>query len=692
MRAFLAALCVAANIYTAQAVTATANIFRPISLGCVLQGGQTCTEDGYSCLVMFPESEWQIRKKEGNPLFHLFGDAVLIGGSRPRLSYEFKEKPLQAPQPLRIEKDLALDPEIAREFGYASITLRRGYYPVEVHRGSFGGFTFDVGLGEATGSLQGEVRHETAPGLDRAIITTPRGNAVYVNFPSDLAPGETFSGSVIAEPAGATAAERAHNFKELEGQVIEVASQRIPATGGTFTVQLPESGWIGGGDRCIIVYQKGPVIIRSCDPVNQLVPNGDFLLPAFGVNGRSLAISGKFDGLFSPGDSVHIGSVAALPLTQSLRQTVVFNTLTTTGPTEIEVREQGKNAKGAFRNLSIDLTANKNNLRKGQWAWLSLKVTGLESLEQSLPLRLENSSPEIVTLKKGNRQELTVRPKDVRGGVFEQKQKLTGLRPGPFHIQASANWAAPEGSAQKDWLRSALPLTPEKAYDFFGRLHNAGIEAFRDHVAKSPVKLTRENFPVEFHRAMTPFIRTVSQDPRFAALFSGMPPSEAVAQIEGLLDRFEKDPDLRRRLTYSDDPSAQPTQDPQEFELARRIRRDLDVPARLLDSGCLSYDQYLDQVGLLESRALLPGSDAYGDPTALQLLALARYSAALGQGEAALRPDFPWREVLGGDLNGASTGAWLGGFTGPGGAAAGGIMGGIFGSALVLYDHGYVKD
>ncbi len=65
---------------------------------------------------------------------------------------------------------------------------------------------------------------ETNWGLHTTTFTTAEGK-IKVNFPDDMAAGDTISGTVIAEPAGTTLEERERNSDELNGYVVEVEAE-----------------------------------------------------------------------------------------------------------------------------------------------------------------------------------------------------------------------------------------------------------------------------------------------------------------------------------------------------------------------------------------------------------------------------------------------------------------------------------
>jgi hypothetical protein len=213
--------------------------------------------------------------------------------------------------------------------------------------------------------------------------------------------------------------------------------------------------------------------------------------------------------------------------------------------------------------------------------------------------------------------------------------------------------------------------------DAFGQLHDEGIRHFRTELARHPAAahLSPAEFAAAFHTIMEPWARTASRDSRYLSMSGVATPEQAYTDLKSILDRIRDDPAVRERL------GGVP---PVPSDAHRRIVTAL----RRLDGGCSDLAQYRQELRAIEA-------DVVGgtDPAGLRLTSLARHGAVLYEPDAAAASKtFPWRDVLGGDLNGASTGSWLGGFTGPGGAAAGGVIGGIFGSALALYDHGYIRD
>ena len=69
----------------------------------------------------------------------------------------------------------------------------------------------------------------TESGLHRVLFHVPQG-IIRVNYPDDMAVGDTISGTVYTEPLGKTQKEQDKNSGELSGYVIEKEGQKTPAS------------------------------------------------------------------------------------------------------------------------------------------------------------------------------------------------------------------------------------------------------------------------------------------------------------------------------------------------------------------------------------------------------------------------------------------------------------------------------
>lgn len=288
-----------------------------------------------------------------------------------------------------------------------------------------------------------EIRGSVAggSGLQVATFEAPAGR-VYVNLPADARPGDTISGTVSLEPAGRTEEERSANLGVLRGYVVEVGDHEVPAAEPHWTFDVPP----GTGASFPVGLRHGPGrdrMTRVAVPVGQEpCPEQPgtaetFAWPEVGQAGSPLPVTGPFDGRFETG-GVSVGDVEALPLAESPRRLIVRAPADVTGPAELRVREGSAGRSGPYRNVRVQLSAGRLNLRNGEQTPLRVSVAGLQGLEKPLSLQIANGSPTVVRLAGGNTQTVAVPPDAVApDGTSEWTGTLTGLRPGGFNVTAS---------------------------------------------------------------------------------------------------------------------------------------------------------------------------------------------------------------------------------------------------------------
>ncbi len=237
-----------------------------------------------------------------------------------------------------------------------------------------------------------------ADGLVSTVFNLPQGK-IKVLLPDDTAAGDTISGTVVAEPKGASAAERQKNTEALNGFVIEAAGQKGPAASRAFTGMVPDS--FTGNPTVIVTDPKGTTVGKATIPKPSKsaakkagVPaSSEFKLPTFGQSGRPLEITGPFDGNAS-NTSVKIGDQEQVILAETRSRTIVQPAKAPAGPAEIVLKEGGNEFKGTFTSkTATDAPEQKTPATKPQPAgpqqqkldkgiddlWGAIQLTGAEA-------------------------------------------------------------------------------------------------------------------------------------------------------------------------------------------------------------------------------------------------------------------------------------------------------------------------
>jgi hypothetical protein len=270
-------------------------------------------------------------------------------------------------------------------------------------------------------------------GLQTATFNTFSGT-VPVNLPEDIVAGDSFSGTVVAEPEGDSQKKKDKNHEALIGYVFELGDHPRGSVGdGRLKLDVPETP----GSATLILREvrkgkPGREIGRVEIPVLDTAPEiPEFHLPSITQQNIPLRVSGPFDGDLES-SVLRIGGVDALPLAESPRGAIFRSPIGVSGVAPITLHEAGEPvAQGEVRNIATNLSAPKSNLAAGESTTLTTLVTGLEDLDEDIPLRLRFWPSAIITVQDGYDHVKTIRPEDVGpDGTYSFGVRVTGRSPG----------------------------------------------------------------------------------------------------------------------------------------------------------------------------------------------------------------------------------------------------------------------
>ncbi len=286
-----------------------------------------------------------------------------------------------------------------------------------------------------------------APGMTSTPFSVPAGT-IRVNLPDDMAAGDTISGTVIAEPAGRTDAERSANASVLQGYVVDAGLRKanggmhralatplvvltfsVPDTASTMQLILRDARGKAVGRVTLSAHAQQPRPGTSPQPQ-------DFRFPEVVVAGQPLAIHGPFDGDLA-NTTLTIGGQPAEMLAESPRKLAVAPAPNVSGPSEYRLTENRLAVIAPCSVISLKLSAPKTSLMRGERVSVHIAIGGLAGIRTPVSVKLVNATPQVVTLAGGALQVLTVRPDDVApGGTYATDRDVTGLGSGAFSIYA----------------------------------------------------------------------------------------------------------------------------------------------------------------------------------------------------------------------------------------------------------------
>src|SRR5438105_1023062 len=295
----------------------------------------------------------------------------------------------------------------------------------------------ETGDHPASQILPGTITRQHGKGL-YAIVFSVAAGAITVNVPDDIEAGDTVSINLKEQMVqGLAPAAQATVRKRLDAYTIVFADQTISAGRGFSKVTIP--GVVPTGFLPLILSLNKQEVLRTyveCAPRSHLPVGGaalsggkqnpTFQLPQAIQAGRSMQIFGNFNGdmsdthvrftadpheprsrsdnlsrrwLSSVGSRWAFGSETSNAptaskeldlLAESPRMLVCQSPTDIIGPVEVEISEAGRTIKARSRNVSLNLSAARTSLEKGQSTELEIDIDGLQEITEPLNFTLDN--------------------------------------------------------------------------------------------------------------------------------------------------------------------------------------------------------------------------------------------------------------------------------------------------------------
>ncbi len=313
-------------------------------------------------------------------------------------------------------------------------------------------------------------------GLSIYRFTFPQG-AIIVNLPDEIAAGDMVSGTVLADPAGSTEAEREKNAVVLSGYVVELspAAPRDSGNSPTRSWHIPSGGELSGlvvsvKDRNQQKLQAASGVIHP--PILSLVfaQTGALRVPGLAVSGMPLSVPGRFDGIAKNTG----GSLGGSPITcvaESPRQ-AVFSGVGGLGPRQLRVTEGDLAIEGSVRVLSYSLKLDRSSLRVNESTDATVRVAGVQGIGTDVSCVLMNRDPGVAQIDGGEAAPISIAPSDVpASGIAEKRVRVKAVSVGVFVLtlkvpnspQETARFARPDDPDEEPLLPFSVTLGERQA-------------------------------------------------------------------------------------------------------------------------------------------------------------------------------------------------------------------------------------
>jgi hypothetical protein len=287
-------------------------------------------------------------------------------------------------------------------------------------------------------SGQAEDNPARQPGLQVYRAKTVHGTVV-VNLPDKMYPGETISGSVIAEPLAANNPKKdKQNLDALIKSQVVLFGMKYLVGDQLFQFKVPMT-MDPAGTVLQVETAKGVEDSFHLEILEGTRPDIGVKSPAFPGylrSGEFQAIAGPFDGQRS-NSAIMLNDLELPVVAESPGNIVTMLPENLAGRQILTIREGGEKFEREVNVLNLELLADAVTLRRGESASLHVNVTGLEGINQPVTVQIENLTPMNISMSGGNRQEWVIQPSEVEaGGVFHNDLQITALTSGGFTVTA----------------------------------------------------------------------------------------------------------------------------------------------------------------------------------------------------------------------------------------------------------------
>ena len=305
------------------------------------------------------------------------------------------------------------------------------------------------------------------PAIDNDLITyamaVSSDQQVKFRLPKDIRTGDMITGSVIEEKKN-NAEGINKTSSTLEGVVIEINGKQtklsnrliafiVPAglTSLPFLLKNAAGEIIEKGQIPIDIFGShtmGADLIYTSITPNNLQSGNETLInvtkfspQTIAQPGQALTVTGSFDGN-AANTKVSLNGQACETIAESPRFiNVQVSKNATAGVSNLTIEEKNITEEHKINIATLNLTANKTNLRRGEKTTINVTVSGLEGLaadNMNYKLRVENLSPQTISFLKesGNVIEKEINTKAVKNGQYEFSTKIIAQSTGSFSVQA----------------------------------------------------------------------------------------------------------------------------------------------------------------------------------------------------------------------------------------------------------------
>ena len=288
----------------------------------------------------------------------------------------------------------------------------------------------------------------TQKGLTTVTFTLAKGK-IKAYLPNDIRPGETISGSIVAEAVGKNARQIENNLSALKKYFINIQNEKYPVDSYmSFQFMVAQDKPMTGVIQLITLSGviENEVALPTTSWQDLQPAPSQCIIPNHALTASPLTITGPFDGDAS-NTKCSLNNKPLEILAESPRQCVVLYPADAKGLQNVYIQE--KNQPSCIQNIStvqMNISAGKLSLLKGERTYINVSISGLQNLPDTAVLTLDNITINTVAMQPMNHVIIPLARDSVGSGIFNKRFTIQSIRSGDFTVNVNLDLPEPRSS------------------------------------------------------------------------------------------------------------------------------------------------------------------------------------------------------------------------------------------------------
>jgi len=278
--------------------------------------------------------------------------------------------------------------------------------------------------------------------LAKTVFSIPEGK-ITIYTPNFVA-NEKISGSIIIEPNGNSEKNISKNKSKLQNHKVDF--------GGTSTT-------LQASHYSISKSQPFPMELKLFDKKNKLVASSKIQFPSSVKEKHTSQFLPSYIVAGEPAKMIvaNNGSLAHSYISINNKDTEILAVSETTvffktpselsGKVPLNYKNDSINLDKELNVLQLNLSAEKLNLSRGETTKLNIEVSGLDGLDEEVPITIINNSPSNISLEGGNNQEISIQSD---GDVYQINQTIRATQGGSFSVSVTIKPPSEDNSSEEN--------------------------------------------------------------------------------------------------------------------------------------------------------------------------------------------------------------------------------------------------